>query len=49
MDGEDEYVIQELSKHMDPSKIVHTTAGCVISSHCGPKTIGILYILKEKK
>lgn len=49
MDGEDEYVIQELSKHMDPSKIVHTTAGCVISSHCGPKTIGILYILKEQK
>ena len=49
MDGEDEYVIQELSKHMDPSKIIHTTAGCVISSHCGPKTIGILYILKEKK
>lgn len=49
MDGEDEYVIQELSKHMDPSKIVHTIAGCVISSHCGPKTIGILYILKEKK
>lgn len=49
MDAEDEYVIQELSKHMDPSKIVHTTAGCVISSHCGPKTIGILYILKEKK
>ena len=49
MDGEDEYVIQELSKHMNPSKIVHTTAGCVISSHCGPKTIGILYILKEKK
>ena len=49
MDGEDEYVIQELSKHMDPSKIIHTIAGCVISSHCGPKTIGILYILKEKK
>ena len=49
MDGEDEYVIQELSKHMDPSKITHTIAGCVISSHCGPKTIGILYILKEKK
>ena len=49
MDGEDEYVIQELSKHMDLSKIIHTIAGCVISSHCGPKTIGILYILKEKK
>ena len=49
MDGEDNYVIEELSKYIDPSKIIHTRAGCVISSHCGPKTIGILYILKEKK
>ena len=44
MDGEDEYVISELSKYIDPKNIVHTRAGCVISSHCGPKTIGILYI-----
>lgn len=26
--------------------IYHTTAGCVIGSHCGPGTIGILYIMK---
>ncbi len=25
-------------------EIVHTNAGCVISSHCGPRTLGILYI-----
>ena len=25
-----------------------TEAGCVISSHCGRGTIGILYILKDK-
>lgn len=49
MDGETEYIISELSKHMDPSHIIHTVAGCVISAHCGPKTIGILYILKNKK
>lgn len=26
--------------------VYHTTAGCVISSHCGPGCIGILYIMK---
>lgn len=25
-------------------EILHTEAGCVISSHCGPRTLGILYI-----
>lgn len=49
MEGEDEYIIKTLSKYIDPSKIVHTRAGCVITSHCGPKTIGILYILKNKE
>lgn len=49
MDGESDYIIEELAKHMDRSHIIHTTAGCVISSHCGPKTVGILYILKERK
>lgn len=27
--------------------IVDSFAGCVIGTHCGPRTIGILYILKE--
>ena len=27
--------------------LVVTNAGCVISTHCGPRTIGILYILKH--
>lgn len=26
------------------TEILHTTAGCVITSHCGPNTIGVLYI-----
>lgn len=48
MDGEDDYIIEELSKYVDKNIITHTRAGCVITSHCGPKTIGILYILKNK-
>ncbi len=27
--------------------LYHTHAGCVVSSHCGPSTIGILYIMKK--
>ncbi len=46
MEGMDEYCIKELSKIVDPSIIIHTRAGCVVTSHCGPKTLGILYILK---
>lgn len=30
----------------DVGEILETRAGCVISSHCGPATIGILYMLK---
>ena len=48
MDGEDQYIIDTLSKYVNPEIITHTRAGCVISSHCGPKTIGILYITKHK-
>lgn len=42
----EKYLYDELSKIVDKSKIMVTHAGCVISSHCGPGTIGILYILK---
>lgn len=49
MDGEDLYVIEELKKYIEPGNIHHTIAGCVISSHCGPKTIGILYIGEKPK
>ena len=30
----------------DTSNIKFAKAGCVISTHCGPKTTGILYIEK---
>lgn len=45
MDGEEEYIYEQLKQLVDPSCIHITRAGSVISSHCGPKTIGILYIL----
>ena len=47
MDGEDEYIYEKLKNYV-PSESIHITrAGCVVSSHCGPKTIGILYILNN--
>lgn len=45
-DASEKYLYDELSKLVPPEKIMKTHAGCVISSHCGPGTIGILYILK---
>lgn len=41
-----EYLKSELSKHIEAKEIIETQAGCVIASHCGPNTIGILYIEK---
>lgn len=41
-----EYLYQELSKIIPSSQIMITNAGCVVSSHCGRGTIGILYIKK---
>lgn len=49
MDGEDKKIIDALAKKIPLENIHHTHAGCVVSSHCGPKTIGILYILKNKR
>ena len=43
----EKYIYEKVSELVDPSKIMVTHAGCVISSHCGPGTIGILYIVKE--
>ena len=41
-----DYIYNEVSKLVDPSVIRITRAGCVISSHCGFGTVGILYIKK---
>jgi DegV family protein with EDD domain len=40
------YLKEELKAKTGIENIFITNAGCVISSHCGPKTIGILYISK---
>lgn len=41
-----EYLRNELASTNHFRHIHETEAGCVISSHCGPGTIGILYIMK---
>ncbi len=45
--SDDAPVLQEkLRKHTAAKEVLISQAGCVISSHCGPNTIGILYIKK---
>ena len=42
-----EYLKEGLSKALDIDELLITNAGCVIATHCGKKTVGILYIEKE--
>ena len=42
-----EYLYNELKSLVPEECIKVSNAGCVISSHCGPGTIGILYILED--
>lgn len=41
---EAEYLKKQLSENIPGQDIYITQAGCVISSHCGTKTIGIIYV-----
>jgi DegV family protein with EDD domain len=41
-----EFLRSEIKRLADPQEIRITLAGSVISSHCGPDTIGILYMVK---
>ncbi len=41
-----EYIVNEVSKLVNKENIRITRAGCVVSAHCGPNTVGILYIKK---
>lgn len=41
-----DYMSEIVNQKLKPNKLFVTEAGCVISSHCGPGTIGILYIVK---
>jgi DegV family protein with EDD domain len=40
------YIKEKLEKVANIDEICITNAGATVSSHCGPKTIGILYIMK---
>ena len=46
-DNSEKYLYNELLKYLPAENIMVTHAGAVISSHCGPGTIGILYIMKK--
>jgi DegV family protein with EDD domain len=40
------FIRDGLLKFCTPEELIITTAGSVVASHCGPNTIGILYLLK---
>ncbi|WP_162140268.1 DegV family protein [Haploplasma axanthum] len=41
------YMEEFVNQKMKPKNLIISNAGCVISSHCGAGTIGILYIVKK--
>ncbi|NEW06561.1 DegV family protein [Paenibacillus sp. SYP-B3998] len=43
---EAEYLKQQIELHTNVKQVVITETGCVISSHCGPKTVGIVFAKK---
>ncbi len=43
-----DYIMAKLKPLFPNVDIIETVAGSVIASHCGPGTIGILYMVKEK-
>ncbi|GIP27890.1 DegV family protein [Paenibacillus sp. J23TS9] len=45
-EDEAKYLQKLLQENTNASEVAISTAGCVISSHCGPKTIGIMYCKK---
>lgn len=45
-DGDYQYVYEKVSQHFPKDKIIINEAGATICSHCGPRSFGILYLLK---
>ena len=43
------YLKEKIAAMVNVENVLETKASAVISAHCGPRTIGILYILKEAK
>ena len=46
-DDDAAFLAAELQKIAPTNEVCITYAGCVIASHCGPNTIGILFSSKE--
>lgn len=42
-----DYVREEIDKHAVFDEILVTRAGCTVTCHCGPGTLGILFIRKD--
>lgn len=47
-DKSNEYLLAKLKEEFPNIDIINTNAGCVISTHCGTGTIGILYMVKPE-
>lgn len=45
-DGYYQYVYEKVSEHFPKENIIINEAGATISSHCGPRSFGVLYLLK---
>ena len=47
--NEEEYILENIPSEIKNQfkNIIVTDAGCVISTHCGKNTIGVLYIKNE--
>lgn len=45
-DGYYQYVYEKVSEHFPKENIIINEAGATISSHCGPRAFGVLYLLK---
>lgn len=47
MTAEEVARVEEAVRSYQPfEEVLHTRAGCTVSSHCGPRTLGILYFTK---
>ena len=47
LDGMPEMVEAEVAKYVSFANVEHTRAGCTVSSHCGPETLGVIFVEKE--
>ena len=46
-DSSCEYLSGKVKEVLPEANLLNSRAGCIISTHCGPGTIGVLYILKH--